>query len=162
MIRVYVSVGSNVDRETNVRAALAALRAEFGRLVVSTVYSSRAIGFSGEDFYNLVEVYLDAVFYPLLAEHTLQQEGWHYELDSLEAPLTYKGIVFNEMKGNYSDPDTLLYKHVIESLFPDNVYHLDGGGDPAHIPDLTYEQFKAFHQTYYHPSNAYIFFYGDL
>jgi Zn-dependent M16 (insulinase) family peptidase len=114
-----------------------------------------------KDFYNLVEVYLDAVFYPLLAEHTLQQEGWHYELDSLEAPLTYKGIVFNEMKGNYSDPDTLLYKHVIESLFPDNVYHLDGGGDPAHIPDLTYAQFKSFHQTYYHPSNSYIFFYGD-
>jgi presequence protease len=114
-----------------------------------------------KDFYNLVEVYLDAVFYPLLAPHTLQQEGWHYELDSLEAPLTYKGIVFNEMKGNYSDPDTLLYKHVIESLFPDTVYRLDGGGDPVHIPDLTYAQFKAFHQTYYHPSNSYIFFYGD-
>ncbi len=114
-----------------------------------------------KDFYNLVEVYLDAVFYPLLAPHTLQQEGWHYELDSLEAPLTYKGIVFNEMKGNYSDPDNLLGKHIQESLFPDSVYSRDAGGDPLYIPDLTYAQFKAFHQTYYHPSNSYIFFYGD-
>jgi hypothetical protein len=114
-----------------------------------------------KDFYNLVEVYLDAVFYPLLAPHTLQQEGWHYELEDLEAPLTYKGIVFNEMKGAYSDPDNLLGKYILETLFPDSVYARDAGGDPVHIPDLTYAQFKAFHQTYYHPSNAYIFFYGD-
>jgi len=114
-----------------------------------------------KDFYNLVEVYLDAVFYPLLVPHTLQQEGWHYELDSLDDPLTYKGVVFNEMKGAYSDPDSLLGKHVQEALFPDNVYGLDSGGDPLHIPDLTYAQFKTFHQTYYHPSNSYIFFYGD-
>jgi presequence protease len=114
-----------------------------------------------KDFYNLVEVYLDAVFYPLLAQHTLQQEGWYYELEDLDSPLSYKGIVFNEMKGAYSDPDNLLYKHVKEALFPDNVYGVDAGGNPVHIPDLTYAQFKAFHQTYYHPSNAYIFFFGD-
>ena len=114
-----------------------------------------------KDFYNLVEVYLDAVFYPLLSPYTLQQEGWHYELDSLDAPLTFKGVVFNEEKGAYSDPDGLLYKHVKEALFPDNVYGVDHGGDPLHIPDLTYAQFKAFHRAYYHPSNAYIFFYGD-
>lgn len=114
-----------------------------------------------KDFYNLIDVYLDAVFYPLLAPHTLQQEGWHYELDSPEAPLTFKGVVFNEMKGAYSDPDSLLGKHVVESLFPDNVYGLDSGGDPRHIPDLTYEAFTNFHRTYYHPSNSYIYFYGD-
>lgn len=114
-----------------------------------------------KDFYNLIEVYLDAVFYPLLAPHTLQQEGWHYELESSDAPLTYKGVVFNEMKGAYSSPDNLLYKRVKEALFPDNAYGVDSGGDPQYIPDLTYEQFKRFHQTYYHPSNAYIYFYGD-
>jgi Zn-dependent M16 (insulinase) family peptidase len=114
-----------------------------------------------KDFYNLVEVYLDAVFYPLITPHTLQQEGWHYELDSLEAPLAYKGVVFNEMKGAYSNPDSLLNKLVQESLFPDNVYGLDSGGDPRHIPDLTHAAFTNFHHTYYHPSNSYIYFYGD-
>jgi Zn-dependent M16 (insulinase) family peptidase len=114
-----------------------------------------------KDFYNLVEVYLDAVFYPLITPYTLQQEGWHYELDSLDGPLTFKGVVFNEMKGAYSDPDSLLGKLVQESLFPDNVYGLDSGGDPVHIPDLTYEAFTNFHRTYYHPSNSYIYFYGD-
>ncbi len=113
------------------------------------------------DFYNLIDVYLDAVFYPLIAEHTLQQEGWHYELEDLDDPLTYKGVVFNEMKGAYSSPDSLLGRFSQWSLFPDNVYGLDSGGDPEEIPNLTYEQFKAFHQTYYHPSNARIFFYGD-
>ena len=114
-----------------------------------------------KDFYNLIEVYLDAVFYPLLSRHTLQQEGWHYELDKLEDPLTFKGVVFNEMKGAYSDPDNLLARHVQNSLFPDNAYGVDSGGNPLHIPDLTYDQFKAFHQTYYHPSNSFVYFYGD-
>lgn len=114
-----------------------------------------------QDFYNLVDVYLDAVFYPRISLETLQQEGWHYELENLEATMTYKGIVFNEMKGEYSSPDSLLgqYSHV--SVFPDNSYGFDYGGDPKHIPDLTYEQFKAFHDTFYHPGNARIFFYGD-
>jgi Zn-dependent M16 (insulinase) family peptidase len=114
-----------------------------------------------KDFYNLVDVYLDAVFYPLIPEHTLRQEGWHYELDSRDGPLTYKGVVFNEMKGALSSPDDLLGELSQQSLYPDTPYGLNSGGDPAVIPDLTHAEFKAFHETYYHPSNAYIYFYGD-
>ncbi len=114
-----------------------------------------------QDFYNLIDVYLDAVFHPLIPPETLQQEGWHYELENLDAPLVFKGVVFNEMKGAYSSPDSLLGRYSQQSLFPDTPYGVDSGGDPQVIPELTYEQFKKFHQTYYHPSNARIFFYGD-
>lgn len=114
-----------------------------------------------QDFYNLVDVYLDAVLHPLITPHHLDQEGWHYELESVDAPLKYKGVVFNEMKGAYSSPDGLLYRHSQQALFPDNAYGLDSGGDPTVIPQLTYQQFKDFHSTYYHPSNALIYFYGD-
>jgi hypothetical protein len=114
-----------------------------------------------QDFYNLIDVYLDAVFYPLITPHHLHQEGWHYELEQPDAPLIFKGVVFNEMKGAYSSPDALLYKHSKQTLFPDNTYRFDSGGDPAKIPNLTYEQFQQFHATYYHPSNALIYFYGD-
>lgn len=114
-----------------------------------------------QDFYNLIDVYMDAVFHPLISEQTLMQEGWHYELDDPSEPLTYKGVVFNEMKGAYSSPDGLLETKVINSLFPKHVYGVDSGGDPRHIPDLTYEDFKAFHASYYHPSNSFIFFYGN-
>ncbi|MCC7262316.1 MAG: insulinase family protein, partial [Candidatus Latescibacteria bacterium] len=114
-----------------------------------------------QDFYNLIDVYLDAVFYPRLTPQVLEQEGWHYELASPAGPLTYKGVVFNEMKGAYSSPDSVLYKHVQETLFPDTPYGLDSGGNPRHIPALTFEQFSAFHRRYYHPGNAFIFFAGD-
>jgi Zn-dependent M16 (insulinase) family peptidase len=114
-----------------------------------------------KDLYNLIDVYMDAVFYPLIPERTLQQEGWHYEIESPDAPLTFKGVVFNEMKGAYSSPDELLHGHSQNSIFPDTLYCLDYGGDPLVIPDLTYAEFKHFHDTYYHPSNAYIWFYGD-
>jgi presequence protease len=114
-----------------------------------------------KDFYNLIDVYLDAVFYPLIPERTLMQEGWHYEVESPEAPLTFKGVVFNEMKGALSSPDDLLGEVSQQALYPDTPYGLNSGGDPAVIPDLTYAEFKNFHETYYHPSNAYIFFYGD-
>ncbi len=114
-----------------------------------------------QDFYNLIDVYLDAVFYPLIPPHILEQEGWHYELDNLQEPLRYKGVVFNEMKGAYSSPDSLLYRYSRQALFPENPYGLDSGGDPKVMPSLTYDQFKAFHQTYYHPSNARFYFYGD-
>jgi len=114
-----------------------------------------------QDFYNLIDVYLDAVFYPRLTPFTLQQEGWHYELNSTDDPLTYKGVVFNEMKGAYSSPDSLLAEHSQQSLFPDITYGLDSGGHPKVIPQLTFDQFMDFHQTYYHPSNSRIFFYGD-
>jgi Zn-dependent M16 (insulinase) family peptidase len=114
-----------------------------------------------QDLYNLMDVYLDAVFYPRITPEILQQEGWHYELENPADPIVYKGVVFNEMKGAYSSPDSLLSRYSQEVTFPHNTYGVDSGGDPQHIPDLTYEQFKAFHQTYYHPSNAYIYFYGD-
>ncbi len=114
-----------------------------------------------QDFYNLIDVYLDAVFYPRITPDVLEQEGWHYELEDLAAPLIYKGVVFNEMKGAYSSPDNLLGRHSERSLFPDTIYGNDAGGDPRVIPDLTYEAFKRFHETYYHPSNARIWFYGD-
>jgi presequence protease len=113
------------------------------------------------DFYNLIDVYVDAVFHPLITKYIFMQEGWHYEIESTEKPLTYKGVVYNEMKGAYSDPDSTLYRSSLRSLFPDNPYGVDSGGDPNVIPELTYEQFIEFHRTYYHPSNAYIFFYGD-
>ncbi len=114
-----------------------------------------------QDFYNLIDVYLDAVFYPRITPHTLRQEGWHYELEDPEEPLRFKGVVFNEMKGAYSSPDSLLGRYSEQSLFPDTTYGFDSGGDPTEIPNLTYEQFQAFHETHYHPSNARIFFYGD-
>ncbi len=114
-----------------------------------------------KDFYNLIDVYLDAVFHPLNTQFTLYQEGWHYELENPEDPLAFKGIVFNEMKGAYSNPDSVLTEESQHLLFPDNTYNLDSGGNPAVIPDLTYQQFQDFHQTFYHPSNSRIFFYGD-
>src|SRR5215469_5890040 len=114
-----------------------------------------------QDLYNLIDVYLDAVFFPRLTPQIFQQEGWHYELDAPDAPLIYKGVVFNEMKGNYSSPDTMLRELSQRSLYPDITYGFDSGGDPKHIPDLTYEHLKAFHEQHYHPSNAKLFFYGD-
>lgn len=114
-----------------------------------------------QDFYNLIDVYLDAVLHPRIDPEVLMQEGWHYELESPDAPMTYKGVVFNEMKGVYSSPDALLGKLAQESLFPDNEYGVDSGGDPRRIPELTYASFKAFHERYYHPSNTRFYFYGD-
>ena len=114
-----------------------------------------------QDFYNLIDVYLDAVFYPRLTPHIFQQEGWHYELEKAGDPLNYKGVVFNEMKGARSSPDNLLAEYSQQSLFPDTPYGLDSGGDPLQIPKLTFEQFKGFHEKFYHPSNARIYFYGD-
>ncbi|PIN10818.1 Metalloendoprotease HMP1 (insulinase superfamily) [Handroanthus impetiginosus] len=116
-----------------------------------------------KDFYNLVDVYLDAVFFPKCVEDvkTFQQEGWHYELNDPSEDITYKGVVFNEMKGVYSQPDSILGRASQQALFPDNTYGVDSGGDPQVIPKLTFEEFKEFHLKYYHPSNARIWFYGD-
>ncbi|MDZ4719543.1 MAG: insulinase family protein [Roseiflexaceae bacterium] len=114
-----------------------------------------------QDFYNLVDVYLDAVLHPLITPEILQQEGWHYELTTVDEPLRYKGVVFNEMKGANSSPERVLYRTAQSSLYPGHTYGVDSGGDPLHIPDLTYEQFKLFHETFYHPSNAFIYVYGD-
>ena len=114
-----------------------------------------------QDFYNLVDVYVYAVFHPLITPEHLKQEGWHYELANVDSPLTYRGVVFNEMKGVYSSPDSLLHRASQQSLFPDNAYGCDSGGDPQVIPQLTYEQFTSFHAKYYHPCNALIYIYGD-
>ena len=116
-----------------------------------------------KDFYNLIHVYLDAVLHPraLSDPQVLQQEGWHYELEDPKEPLLYKGVVYNEMKGVYSSPDSIMGRATQQALFPDNTYGVDSGGDPRAIPDLTFEQFKDFHGKYYHPSNARVYFYGD-
>ena len=99
-----------------------------------------------KDFHNLMDVYLDAVFYPRAAKDSeiMMQEGWHYELDSADDELTYKGVVFNEMKGVYSSPDSVLERELMHSLFPDTTYGVDSGGNPDNITDLTYEKFKKF------------------
>jgi Zn-dependent M16 (insulinase) family peptidase len=118
---------------------------------------------NSQDFYNLVDVYMDAVFHPRAISDPLvmAQEGWHYELESKDEPLTYKGVVFNEMKGVYSSPDSVFGREVQQALFPDNAYGVDSGGDPTVIPQLSFEQFQQFHSSYYHPTNSRIFFYGD-
>lgn len=114
-----------------------------------------------QDFYNLIDVYLDGVFYPRLSPEILAQEGQHLKWHEQQGELFYQGVVYNEMKGAYSSPDSLLSESSQQSLFPDTPYGLDSGGHPEKIPELSYEQFKTFHQTHYHPSNARIFFYGD-
>lgn len=117
-----------------------------------------------KDFHNLMDVYLDAVFYPRVAtdKEIVMQEGWHYELDNADDELTYKGVVYNEMKGVYSSPDSVLENHMMTELFPDTTYGVDSGGNPDNIPDLTYDAFQDFYKKYYHPSNSYIFLYGKM
>ncbi|KAJ7560363.1 hypothetical protein O6H91_04G126700 [Diphasiastrum complanatum] len=116
-----------------------------------------------KDFYNLVDVYLDAVFHPRCIDEvqTFQQEGWHYELNDPSEDLTLKGVVFNEMKGVYSQPDNVLGRVCQQAVFPENAYSVDSGGDPNAIPDLTFHEFQDFHRKFYHPSNARIWFYGN-
>ncbi len=117
-----------------------------------------------KDFQNLMDVYLDAVFHPNIyhEEKIFRQEGWHYELESAEDDLTINGVVYNEMKGAFSSPDDVLYREIMNSLYPDTSYGVESGGDPDVIPELTYEEFLAFHQKYYHPSNSYIYLYGNM
>ncbi len=117
-----------------------------------------------QDFLNLMDVYLDAVFHPLSLEspEAFRQEGWHYELDSPEGELKCNGVVYNEMKGAYASPDTVLDAEVNRLLFPDNCYGCESGGHPDHITDLTYEQYLASHRRFYHPSNARIFLDGKV
>lgn len=116
-----------------------------------------------KDFTNLMEVYLDAVFYPNIykKEEILMQEGWHYELHNEKDDLKYKGVVYNEMKGAFSSPEQILFRKIQETLFPNTPYRHDSGGDPEVIPELTYDQFIDYHKQYYHPSNSYIHLYGD-
>lgn len=117
-----------------------------------------------KDFQNLMHVYLDAVFYPNIYKEKkiFMQEGWHYEMESEDSPLTLNGVVYNEMKGAFSSPDEINDREVLNSLFPDTAYGVESGGDPKDIPKLTYEQFLEFHGRYYHPSNSYIYLYGNM
>lgn len=116
------------------------------------------------DFKNLMDVYLDAVFYPNIYknEKIFRQEGWHYHLEKPEDPLTYNGVVYNEMKGAFSSPEGVLERTVMNALFPDTPYGVESGGDPEVIPELSYEEFLDFHRKYYHPSNSYIYLYGNV
>lgn len=116
------------------------------------------------DFQNLTDVYLDAVFHPNIyrEEKIFRQEGWHYHLEKAEDPITYNGVVYNEMKGAFSSSEEVLERSVFNALFPDTAYGVESGGDPSVIPELTYEGFLDFHRKYYHPSNSYIYFYGNL
>lgn len=116
------------------------------------------------DFQNLMNVYLDAVFHPNIYQfkEIFMQEGWHYELESVDSPLKYNGVVYNEMKGAFSSPEQVLFRKITQTLYPDTTYGVESGGDPANIPDLTYEQFLDFHRNYYHPSNAWIYLYGNM
>ncbi len=116
-----------------------------------------------QDFKNLMDVYMDSVLHPniLKYEEIFKQEGWHYELEDMDAPLTINGVVYNEMKGAYSSPDEMLQNAIYKSLFPDNTYGKDSGGNPEYIPELTYEEYLNFYKKYYHPANSYIFLYGD-
>ena len=117
-----------------------------------------------KDFQNLMHVYLDAVFYPNIhnEKKIFQQEGWHYELESADDDLTINGVVYSEMKGAFSSPDDVLEREIMNSLFPDTAYGVESGGDPDVIPELSYEEFIAFHKSFYHPSNSYIYLYGDM
>lgn len=116
-----------------------------------------------KDFENLMDVYLDAVFYPRIYDHKeiFFQEGWHYHIEDENEDITYNGVVYNEMKGAFSNPEDVLGRKVQESLFPDTPYGKESGGDPDEIPNLKYEDFISFHKKYYHPSNSYIYLYGD-
>lgn len=117
-----------------------------------------------KDFQNLMHVYLDAVFYPNIhsEEKIFRQEGWHYEMNSPEDELKLNGVVYSEMKGAFSSPDDVFEREIMNSLYPDTTYGVESGGDPDHIPELSYEAFLNFHKRYYHPSNSYIYLYGDM
>lgn len=127
-----------------------------------TVYPVASV--NDQDFKNLMHVYMDAVFYPNIynRKEIFEQEGWHYELNEEDGELKINGVVYNEMKGAFSSPESQLYRLIQSSLFPDTAYGVESGGDPDYIPELTYEEYLDFHRTYYHPSNSYIYLYGMM
>ena len=116
------------------------------------------------DFHNLMHVYLDAVFHPNIyrEENIFRQEGWHYEMEDASSPLTVNGVVYNEMKGVFSSPDSVLERETMNALFPEVPYGVESGGDPKDIPKLSYSRYLDFHRRYYHPSNSYLYLYGDV
>jgi Zn-dependent M16 (insulinase) family peptidase len=114
-----------------------------------------------KEYFNLMDVYCDVVFNPLLTRQTFDQEGYHFHKEAVDQPLAYQGVVYNEMKGAFSDPIRLIFHHLFRGLMPGSTYAFESGGDPAVIPELSYEQFRNFHAAHYHPSNSMIFVYGD-
>jgi Zn-dependent M16 (insulinase) family peptidase len=114
-----------------------------------------------KEYFNIMDVYCDVVFNPLLERSTFEQEGWHYHQEDMESPLQYQGVVFNEMKGAFSDPVRHIFHHIYNGLMPESTYAHESGGDPQCIPDLSFEQFCQFHHDHYHPSNSMIFLYGN-
>jgi Zn-dependent M16 (insulinase) family peptidase len=114
-----------------------------------------------KEYFSIMDVYCDVAFHPLLLQSTFEQEGWHYHLENIDDQIQYMGVVFNEMKGAYSDPIRALFHHTFRGLMPNSTYAHESGGDPRRIPDLSYEQFLAFHRSHYHPANSTFFFYGD-
>ena len=127
-----------------------------------TVYPVASL--NKKDFHNLLHVYMDAVFYPNIysKEEIMMQEGWHYEVDEETGELKYNGVVYNEMKGAFSSAEQQLYRMIEKSVLPNTAYGFESGGDPVAIPKLTQEAFLDFHKKYYHPSNSYIYMYGDM
>ncbi len=114
-----------------------------------------------KEYFNIMDVYMDVVLHPELARSTFEQEGWHYHQEGKEKPLLFQGVVYNEMKGAFSDPIRLIFHNIFSGLMPKSTYAHESGGDPKNIPDLSFEAFKTFHKTHYHPSNATFFLYGD-
>ena len=117
-----------------------------------------------KDFKNLMEVYMDAVFYPnvYIHEEIFKQEGWHYELESVDSDIIYNGVVYNEMKGAFSSAEQVIDRMTRHFMYPDTPYGVESGGDPDFIPELTYEEFKNFHARFYSPANSYIILYGNM
>jgi len=114
-----------------------------------------------KEYFNIMDVYCDVVFNPLLTRQTFEQEGWHYHQEGADTPLQYQGVVYNEMKGAFSDPIRFIFQHIFSGLMPGSTYSHESGGDPKNIPDLSYEEFCDFHEKHYHPSNGMFFIYGD-
>jgi len=114
-----------------------------------------------KEYFNIMDVYCDVVFNPLLSRKTFEQEGWHYHQEGTDNPLQYQGVVYNEMKGAFSDPIRFIFHHIFAGLMPGSTYSHESGGDPKNIPDLSYEEFCSFHKKHYHPSNSMLFVYGD-
>ncbi len=147
----------DVFGEINKGGLMTFLNAMTGSDVTYYPFATRNI----KEYWNIMDVYCDVVFNPLLERSTFEQEGWHYHKESTESPLEYQGVVFNEMKGAFSDPIRLIFHHIFGGLMPESTYAHESGGDPQNIPDLSYEQFCEFHKEHYHPSNSIIFLYGD-
>ena len=147
----------DVFGEINKGGLMTFLNAMTGSDITYYPFATRNI----KEYFNIMDVYCDVVFNPLLDRSTFEQEGWHYHQEAEDSPLQFQGVVYNEMKGAFSDPIRLIFHHIFGGLLPGSTYAHESGGDPKNIPDLSYEEFCSFHQKHYHPSNGIFFVYGD-